>query len=64
MAQSVKHLTFDFSSGRDLMVGEFEPYVGLCMGGTEPAWDSPPPSLSSSPLLMLSLSLRVNMKKD
>ena len=29
MAQEVKHLTLDFSSGRDLTVCEMEPLVGL-----------------------------------
>ena len=30
MAQSVKHLTLDFNSGHDLMVGETGPYIALC----------------------------------
>ena len=29
MAQSVKRLTLDFGSGRDVTVGEFEPCVAL-----------------------------------
>ena len=29
VAQSVKHLTLGFSSGHDLMVGGFEPHIGL-----------------------------------
>ena len=37
MAQSVKHLTFDFSSGHDLMVHEFEPHMGLHADSVEPA---------------------------
>ena len=48
-AQSVKHLTLDFSSGCDLTVCEFEPLVELCAGSMEPAWDflSVPLSLPS-----------------
>ena len=30
LAQLVKHLTFDFGSGHDLMVGEFEARTGAC----------------------------------
>ena len=52
-AQSVKHLTLDFSSGHDVTVHEFEPHV-LCADGVEPAWDS----LS----LPFSLSLKINFK--
>ena len=37
-------LTLDFGSGHDLTVREFEPLIGLCAHGAEPAWDS---SLSS-----------------
>ena len=40
MAQLVKQLTLGFGSGRDLMVCEFKPHVGLCFDGEEPAWDS------------------------
>ena len=32
MAQSVKHLTLDSSSGHDLVVLEFKPHNGLCTG--------------------------------
>ena len=46
VAQSVEHLTFDFGSGHDLVVHEFEPCVGLRPDSAEPAWDSPPPSLA------------------
>ena len=56
VAQSVKHLTPDFSSGHDLMVCEFKPQIGFCADSVEPAWDSPSPSLSAPSLLMLSLS--------
>ena len=39
VAHSVKCLT-SFSSGHDLTVREFEPHIGLCTDGAEPAWDS------------------------
>ena len=39
LAQWVKHLTLDFSAGRDLMVGKTEPYIGPCANSVEPAWD-------------------------
>ena len=38
MAQLVKRLTLDFSSGHDLMVCEIEPPIGA--DSVEPAWDS------------------------
>ena len=37
VAQSVKCLTLDFGSGRDLAVREFEPHVGICADSIEPA---------------------------
>ena len=46
MAQLVKLLTLDFSSGHGLMVCETEPHVGLCADSIGPAWDSLSPSLS------------------
>ena len=57
MAQSVKHLTLDFSLGH-LAIREFEPHIRLCAGGTKyghfvyilPAWAS----------LSLSLTLKIN----
>ena len=58
MAQLVKHPMLDFSSGHDLMVGEMEPHVGFCSDSAESAWDSPSPSLSAPPPLVLSLSLK------
>ena len=67
VAQSGKCPTPDFSSGHDLMVCGFEPLVGLCIDSTEPAWDSPSPSLSAPSLLMtetqMSVSLGINLKK-
>ena len=56
MAQSVKCLTPHSGLGHDLTVCEFEPQVGLCTDGAEPAWDSPSLSLSPS----ASLSLKIN----
>ena len=47
MAPSVKRLALDFGSGRDLMVREMEPHVGLCADSAEPAWNSLSSSLSA-----------------
>ena len=60
VAQSVECLTLDFSSGHDLMVGEFKAHIRLCTDSAEPAWDSLSPSLSAPPLLALSLSLKIH----
>ena len=57
MAQSVKCLILDLSSGHDLMVREMEPQVRLCAGSVEPAWDSLSPILSAPSLLTFFLSL-------
>ena len=37
VAQSLKHLTLDLSSGHDLTVQEFKPHIRLCVVGAEPA---------------------------
>ena len=37
VAQSIKHPTLDFGSGRDLTVRGIEPRVGLCAYSMEPA---------------------------
>ena len=53
MAQSVKHLTLDFGSDRDLTVSEPEPRIRLCVVSAEPASDPlslPFPNLSSPSL--------------
>ena len=69
MAQLLKHPTLDFCSSHDLMVSGIKPCVGLCADSMEPAWDSLSPSLSASPLLMLSrafsfsLSLSLSQNK-
>ena len=51
MAQLVNRPTPDFGSGRDLLVHEFEPHIGLRANGAEPVWDSLSPSLSAPSLL-------------
>ena len=63
MAQSVKHLTLDFGSGRDLTVCELEPHIGLWADIMEPAWDSVSLSLSAPSLLSLSIFLKINKNK-
>ena len=40
----VEHPTLDFGSGHDLKVCGFEPCIGLCADGMEPAWDPLSPS--------------------
>ena len=55
-AQSVKHPTVDFGSGRDLTNHELDPLIGLCAGSVEPAWDSQSLSLSLSLSLLLPCS--------
>ena len=58
----VKRLTLDFGSGYDLTVREFQPLVGLCADGEEPAWDSL--SLSSlCPCPACAFSLKINKLK-
>ena len=61
--QSVMHVTLDFGSGHDLYLCEIEPQVGLCADSRKPGWGSLSPSLSIPPLLVLSLSLKINFKK-
>ena len=60
MAQLVKGLALDFSSGHDLTVCESEPCMLLCTDSVEPAWDSCSPSLRHSPDHVLALSLKIN----
>ena len=59
MAQSVKCLTLDFSSGYNLMVREFECHIGLFADSVEPPWDSLSLSLAPYPSLH-SLSQKIN----
>ena len=61
MAQSVN--PSDFGSGRDLMVREVEPCMGLSAVSTEPASDPLFPHLSGPLLLVLFLFLKLNIKK-
>ena len=56
MAQSVKHLTLDFSSGHDPTLHEFEPHVRFWADSVEPACDSLAPFLSAPTPLTLSIS--------
>ena len=56
VVHSVKHLTYYFSSGHDLVVCRFKSCIGLCADSMEPAWDSPSPSLSASASVSLSAS--------
>ena len=56
VAQSVKRLMLDFGSGQDLTIYDTEPHVGLCTDSIEHALDSLSPSLSATPVRMLSLS--------
>ena len=60
MAQLVNRLTLGVGSDHDLTVCEFEPYIGLCADGVEPAWDSLSPSLSTHLSLPLSLTLALS----
>ena len=60
MAQSVKHLTLDFSSDHDLMVGETEPHDGL-RGILSLLPSVPLPHLCES-TNVLSLFLKKNLK--
>ena len=58
VVRSVKHQTFGFSSGHDLTVHKFKPYIRLCVVGIL--------SLSALPLpihvcmCMCALSLQIN----
>ena len=63
MAQSGRHPTLGFGSVHDLTVREFEPLVGLCADGVEPAWDSLSLSPCLSPILSLFLSLSLKINK-
>ena len=62
MAESVKCRLLILAQAIISWLAEFEPCIGLCADSMEPAWDSLSPSLSSPPLLSLSLSLKINKK--
>ena len=64
MAQSVKHPTLDFGSGRDLMVGEIEPQSSHCADSAESAWDSLLLSLCLSLAHVLAHSLKLKKKNS
>ena len=65
MAQLVKCLTLDSSSGHDLIVRGFEPHIWALADSAEPTWDSLSPFLSvphsHMHLLALSLSLSLSL---
>lgn len=70
MAQSVKHPTLDFGSGRDLTVGETEPRNGISTDSTEPGGIlslslafHPSLALARAQVLSLSISLKINKLK-
>ena len=60
MANQGAWVTLDFHSGHDLTVQEFEPHIGICADGAEPAWDALSLSLCPSPAHVISLSLSNN----
>ena len=60
LAQLVGRPTLDFSSGHDLTVRGFEPYVRLCADSAEPAWGLLSSSLSVPPLLK---NKQIHLKK-
>ena len=62
MAQSVKRLTLDFSSGHDLVVHEFQPPIRLRVDSVKSAWDFLSLSLSLPLPCTLSLSLSLSLK--
>ena len=62
MAQLIKRLTLNFSSGHDLTIREFEPHKGLSAVSWEPALDPLSSSLSAPPPLTLALSLSLSQK--
>ena len=54
----------DFGSGQDLVVCEFEPHIGLCVGSSEPGAcfvDSVSLSFCPSPARTVSLSVSVSV---
>ena len=62
MAQSVKHPILDFGSGHVLMVVRSSPTSGSMLS-VALAWDSLLPSLSALTPLILSLKIKINLKK-
>ena len=65
VVQSVERPILDLGSGRDLTVREFEPHIGLCADGVDPAWDSVSPSRFPSLLACtFSLSLCLSLSQN
>ena len=60
MAQSVRHLTVDFTSGHDLMVLRSSPTLGSRLG-VKPAYYSLSPSALHARTYALSLSLSLSL---
>ena len=58
MAQSIKYLTPNFTSGHDLKVREFEPHIGLCTDSAVQAQDVVSLPLPHSCTLTLKINLR------
>ena len=63
VAESVEHPTLDFGSGHDLMVCGTKPHIWLRADSSEPAWNSPSPPLSATPLLTRVLSPSLSQNK-
>ena len=63
VAQSVKHLSLDFSSGHDLTVRGIKPHVRLCTDSAEPAWNSLSLLLSLPLPHSCSLALSLSLSK-
>ena len=66
MAQSIKDLALDFSSGHDLTVWEFEPHIRL-WATVQALLGILFPSIAALPLLALCLCLsqnKINLKKS
>ena len=64
MAQWVKNLSLDISSGHGLTIYELELQLGLCADSVEPAWDSLSPSLPLPCLFSFSQNKQINFKKS
>ena len=66
VAQLVKCLNLDFSSGHDLMVHGIKPCIWLCADSMEPAWVLSPPLSLPLPYVrchLFSLSLSLSLSK-
>ena len=66
VAQSIKRPITGYGSGHDLIVHGFEPHIGLCADGVNPAWDSFSLPFLSAPIQLvcpLALSLSLSLSK-